>query len=120
MDNAQVKLLLASVGNALEDGGIAVRTKEVENGHVDGIVVVSCETDPTDLGAIFATMRDRYGNFLGQEHASFRSLPGAGWGDIVDDASTRLVGKLLSWNSMAQQNQNVSGEQIIAGLENLR
>ncbi|HEV2913420.1 MAG TPA: hypothetical protein VGX92_09070 [Pyrinomonadaceae bacterium] len=116
MHKAQVKELLAAVGSALKETGIAVVTTEAKKEQADGIMIVRFEPDTTYFGAIFATMRDRKGNFLWQEHASCRALRSNEWSAIFDDASTRLIDKLPSRPVITPRN-TAAQEQAVATME---
>lgn len=95
LDKAQADDLLKSVGEALKGLGIIALTDETEKRTADGEMLLRFEPDTTLLGAIFATIRDRDGNFLWADHAGCRITPDdSGWGATFGDASARLISKL--------------------------
>ena len=103
LDEVRLKQLLASVREALTTVGIDVLTEEAKKNQTDGTMLVRFESVATSFGAIFATMRDREGNFLWQEHAGCRAPEADAWGAIFDDVSARLVGKLPSRHKAARE-----------------
>lgn len=115
LDEEQAEDLLASLKEALEELGIVALTDESERRTADGVMLVRFEPDTTLLGAIFATMRDRRGNFLWEDHADCRVEPdGGGWGATFEDASARLLSKLPPRTKVAS-NQGDGQPRAVAG-----
>lgn len=102
LDKEQSNDLLASIKDALKELGIVALTDESENRTADGVMLLRFESDTNMLGAVFATMRDRQGNFLWENHAGCRVMPDeSGWSATFADASTRLMSKLLPRSKVA-------------------
>lgn len=95
LDKEQADDLLASIKEALNELGIVAVTDEAEKRTADGVMHLRFEPDEALLGAIFATMRDREGNFLWEDHTGCRVMPDdSDWSATFDDASARLISKL--------------------------
>jgi hypothetical protein len=122
LDKEQADDLLASIKEALKELGIVALTDETEKRPADGIMLLRFEPDTTLLGAIFATMRDRDGNFLWEDHAGCRVMPDdSGWGATFDDASARLISKLQPRTKVASNHgdekpQSVTGSKYSRSL----
>jgi hypothetical protein len=96
LDKERADDLLSSIKEALEGLGIVALTSETEKRTADGVMLLRFESDAILLGAIFATMRDREGDFLWEDHVGCRVMPDeSGWNATFDDASARLISKLL-------------------------
>jgi hypothetical protein len=115
LDKQQADDLLVSVKGALNELGIVALTDETEKRTADGVILLRFEPDTTLLGAIFATIRDRNGNFLWEDHAGCRVQPDEdGWGATFDDASARLISKLPARAKVASNRGDARSQSVMA------
>lgn len=103
LDADQKRALLGAVSRALENSGLTVVESLMEKQPSDGTMLVHFEPDATCFGAIFATMQDRAGKILWQEHAGCRALPNGGHVAMLEDASARLIDKLPLGSKLTAQ-----------------
>ena len=82
---------------------------DADKDRADATIAIHFEPDVTCLGAVFAYVRDRAGNFLWQGHVGCRQLQDKSLVAMLGDASTRLIVAISGSITAAQGQVELSG-----------